>query len=76
MYRVGGMGHPVKTLKLGTVDDLSLHETKLKPTREIWAKDRVAWLEPLEGMGQYERGRSAASGQANQEMSIKKKGET
>lgn len=52
MYRVGAPGASI--LRIGTVDDFHLHETKLKPGREIWAKDRVDWLSPLEGVEQFE----------------------
>ncbi|KAJ5416385.1 hypothetical protein N7491_011287 [Penicillium cf. griseofulvum] len=45
MYRIGEMfpGHSI--LRTGTVDDFSLHETKLKPRFEIYTKDRVGWLQ-------------------------------
>jgi hypothetical protein len=49
---------PAKILRLGTVDDFHLHETKLRPNREIWVKDRVCWLSPLEGLEQFEISRS------------------
>jgi hypothetical protein len=55
MYRVGNPA--AKLLRLGTVDDFHLHETKLKPVREIWVKDRVCWLSALEGVEQHEKGR-------------------
>ncbi|KAJ6598887.1 Mss4-like protein, partial [Mycena vulgaris] len=43
MYRVSS-GFPGKRiLRLGTVDDFNLHETKLKPRAEQFVKDRVAW---------------------------------
>lgn len=52
MYRVGEKG--ARTLRTGTVDDFTLHETKLKPTREIYCKDRVTWVKPVEGAKQFE----------------------
>ena len=58
MYRVSS-GFPGQSfLRIGTVDDFHLHETKLKPQIELFAKDRVAWLHPVEGAKQ--RGRASA----------------
>ena len=43
MYRVS-TGFPGKyVMRIGTVDDFSLHETKLKPSTEKFTKDRVSW---------------------------------
>lgn len=52
MYRVGEAfpGHSI--LRLGTVDDFNLHETKLRPRVEQFTKDRVGWLHHVEGVGQ------------------------
>lgn len=52
MYRVGEAfpGHSI--LRIGTVDDFNLHETKLKPRIEQFTKDRVGWLHHAEGVGQ------------------------
>ncbi|KAI4643406.1 uncharacterized protein J4E78_009875 [Alternaria triticimaculans] len=33
----------------GPVDDFNLVETKLKPTRELFVKDRVSWFEGVKG---------------------------
>ncbi|KAH8897234.1 hypothetical protein GQ53DRAFT_743026 [Thozetella sp. PMI_491] len=55
MYRVGTPG--AKLLRIGTVDDFHLHETKLKPKREIWTKDRVSWLAAIGDIEQFEAGR-------------------
>ena len=54
MYRVstGFPGH--SALRLGTVDDFALHETKLKPGVEQYVKDRVAWLGGAEGVRQVQ----------------------
>lgn len=52
MYRVSE-GYPGRSiLRIGTVDDFSLHVTKLKPRRETHVKDRVSWLSPVEGVKQ------------------------
>ena len=42
--------------RLGQVDDFNLHETRLKPTKEQFGKDRVAWVKPTEGVEQYADG--------------------
>ena len=54
MYRVGAKfpGHSI--LRIGTVDDFTLHETKLRPRVEQYTKDRVAWLGGVEGVEQVE----------------------
>ena len=54
MYRVGAgfPGHSI--LRIGTVDDFNLHETKLRPRVEQFTKDRVDWLPGLEGVKQVE----------------------
>jgi hypothetical protein len=52
MYRVGEAypGHSI--LRIGTVDDFNLHETKLRPRIEQYTKDRVGWLCNVEGVEQ------------------------
>lgn len=52
MYRVGEAfpGHSI--LRIGTVDDFNLHETKLRPRIEQYTNDRVRWLRHVEGVGQ------------------------
>jgi len=51
MYRVssGIPGHSL--LRIGTVDDFHLQETKLKPRVEQFIGTRVEWLSGLEGVG-------------------------
>lgn len=39
-------------MRIGTVDDFNLMETKLKPRIELFTKDRASWLKPLEGVQQ------------------------
>lgn len=41
-------------LRIGTVDDFSLHEGLLKPQIEQFTKDRVGWVKGAEGVEQYE----------------------
>lgn len=54
MYRVSS-GFPGKSiLRIGTVDDFHLHETKLKPRVEQFVKDRVGWLGGAEGVKQVD----------------------
>lgn len=50
MWRASS-GYPGKSImRIGTIDDFKLHETKLKPRVEQYAKDRVSWL-PTGGQG-------------------------
>lgn len=52
MYRRSS-GFPGKSvLRIGTVDDHKLHETKLKPRIEQFTKDRVAWFHGGQGVKQ------------------------
>ncbi|SCV70483.1 BQ2448_1877 [Microbotryum intermedium] len=52
MYRVSEGFPGSKVLRIGAVDDFTLHETVLKPSMEQYVKDRVGWLKPAEGMRQ------------------------
>ncbi|KAL4936098.1 hypothetical protein BDV06DRAFT_114222 [Aspergillus oleicola] len=52
MYRVGTGFPGMSILRIGTVDDFNLHEGKLKPRIEQFAKDRVGWLRAAEGVDQ------------------------
>ncbi|KZP23504.1 hypothetical protein FIBSPDRAFT_910238 [Athelia psychrophila] len=54
MYRVGSGSPGAVYMRVGSVDDFSLHETRLRPTVEFFVKDRVGWLKPIEGMEQTE----------------------
>lgn len=52
MYRVSTGFPGMSILRIGTVDDFNLHETKLKPRIEQFGKDRVSWLKGGEGVEQ------------------------
>jgi len=53
MYRVSS-GTPGQVfMRIGTVDDLTLQGTVLKPQYEQFTKDRVAWLPGVEGVEQH-----------------------
>ncbi|EED22153.1 conserved hypothetical protein [Talaromyces stipitatus ATCC 10500] len=54
MYRVGEAFPGKSILRIGTVDDFNLHETKLRPQREIFVKDRVSWATSIEGVQQIQ----------------------
>ena len=54
MYRVGTGFPGNKVMRIGTIDDFTLHETKLKPRIEQFTKDRVAWFKGGEGVEQVE----------------------
>jgi hypothetical protein len=53
MYRVGEAFPGYKILRIGTVDDFSLHETKLRPTLEQFTENRVDWLHAVDDMKQF-----------------------
>lgn len=56
MYRVS-TGFPGKSImRIGTIDDFKLQETKLAPRVEQYTKDRVAWLHGGEGTEIQEEG--------------------
>ena len=48
-------------LRTGTVDDLTLAETKLRPQVEQFIERRVGWSRPIEGAAQVEGKMSADS---------------
>lgn len=52
MYRVGAAFPGMSILRVGSVDDFSLHNTKLRPTLEQFTKDRAGWKPPTEGAAQ------------------------
>lgn len=54
MYRVGSAFPGMSILRIGTVDDFHLHETKLRPQVEQFTKHRVGWLNGLEGISHFE----------------------
>ena len=49
MYRVAERFPGHSLLRLGTVDDFNLAETKLRPRTEIFIKDRVSWVPGVPG---------------------------
>ncbi|KAJ1335901.1 GFA family protein [Microdochium nivale] len=55
MYRVGSgwPGHSI--LRVGTVDDFSLHETRLRPQVEQFVDCRVGWLGGAKGRAELKR---------------------
>lgn len=54
MYRVSS-GWPGKSvMRIGTIDDYHLQETKLKPRIEQYTKDRVNWCSGGQGVEQHE----------------------
>lgn len=54
MYRVGSAFPGQSILRIGTVDDFNLHETKLRPQIEQFTKDRVVWFSGVEGAKKFE----------------------
>lgn len=51
MYRVSERRVGQSLLRLGTVDDFNLVETKLRPRTELFTKDRVSWFPGVPGEG-------------------------
>ncbi|KAI0433783.1 Mss4-like protein [Xylaria sp. FL1042] len=49
LYRVSERLPNVSILRLGTVDDFNLADTKLRPRTEQFIKDRVSWFPGCEG---------------------------
>lgn len=49
MYRVGTGFPGTKICRIGSVDDFTLMETKLRPRVEQFTKDRVSWVKGLDG---------------------------
>lgn len=54
MYRVGAAFPGHNFLRIGTVDDFNLHETKLRPQVEQFTNSRVGWLCALDGVKSFE----------------------
>jgi len=54
MYRRSSGLPGTSVLRIGTVDDFNLHETKLKPRIELFCASRVSWLKGGEGVIQEE----------------------
>jgi hypothetical protein len=56
LYRTSS-GYPgLSVLRIGTVDDFHLHETKLRPSVEVFTKTRVGWVSAVKGVEQIEGG--------------------
>ncbi|EIN05039.1 hypothetical protein PUNSTDRAFT_138221 [Punctularia strigosozonata HHB-11173 SS5] len=54
MYRVGEHFPGKSILRIGTVDDFTLHETKLKPQTEHFVENRIGWVtSSVEGADQF-----------------------
>jgi len=54
MYRVSAGLPGMSILRIGSVDDFTLHETKLRPRVEQFTRDRVGWKHATEGVIQVE----------------------
>jgi len=50
MYRRGAAYPGSYFLRIGTVDDFTLHETKLRPQIEQYTGNRASWVQPIEGV--------------------------
>ncbi|QDS76473.1 hypothetical protein FKW77_004976 [Venturia effusa] len=54
LYRIGSGFPGLTIMRIGTVDDFNLMETKLRPRVEQFVKDRVDWLEGAKGLLQVD----------------------
>lgn len=54
LYRIGTGFPGLAIMRIGTVDDFHLMETKLRPRVEQFVKDRVDWLEGASGVMQVD----------------------
>ncbi|MCJ1440473.1 MAG: hypothetical protein MMC23_000957 [Stictis urceolatum] len=54
MYRVSSGLPGESILRIGTIDDFNLHETKLRPQIEQFTKSRVSWFTGVEGAKKFE----------------------
>jgi hypothetical protein len=54
MYRRSSGFPGLSIPRVGIVDDVSLHDTKLKPRVEIWCQSRAAWFGGVEGIKKSE----------------------
>jgi hypothetical protein len=50
MYRASTGFPGISALRVGTVDDHNLHNTKLKPRRELFVENRAGWLSDVDGV--------------------------
>jgi hypothetical protein len=54
MYRRSSGFPGLSFCRIGTVDDLELHGTKLRPQAEQFVESKVAWLEDVKDVPQTE----------------------
>lgn len=56
MYRVSAKRPGTSIMRIGTVDDFNLHETKLMPEIELYAENRVSWFGGVQGVAKEAEG--------------------
>lgn len=54
MYRRSSGFPGLSFCRIGTVDDLELHETNLRPQAEQFIERRVGWLKEIDGVPQVD----------------------
>lgn len=54
LYRRGTNFPGMSILRIGTIDDFHLQETKLRPMVEQFVENRVSWLKSADGIQQIE----------------------
>ncbi|PNP52391.1 hypothetical protein THARTR1_06995 [Trichoderma harzianum] len=53
MYRRSALTPHLSFMRIGTVDDFNLHETKLRPQNETFTDSRVSWFHGVEGASKF-----------------------
>lgn len=62
MYRISSAAPNSPILRIGTIDDFQLQETKLAPQVEQFTKERLSWLPGVKGTAeQHEGGHPSAT---------------
>lgn len=52
MYRISSASPHAAILRIGTIDDFRLQETKLAPHVEQWTKERLSWVPEMKGISE------------------------
>lgn len=52
MYRISTANPHAAIMRIGTVDDFRLQETKLAPQVELWTRERLAWVPEMKGIAE------------------------
>lgn len=53
MWRRSALTPHQSFMRIGTVDDFNLHETKLRPQIELFTDNRVSWVHGVDGAKKF-----------------------